>query len=295
VDEKVMASVTPRVAFYPGCSLEGSSGSFEASVSEVFRVLGIERNTLKDWTCCGATSAHAVDRRLHLCLNLRNLAQAEAQGYEEVLAPCAACYHRLAGANHALQEDKALLASLNSETGFDYKGGVKVRNVLDYLANVIGVERIAAKVTHPLSGLRTVCYYGCLNTRIPRMASFDSVEYPMSMDRIVRGLGAETLDWSYKTECCGASLFLTAESVSARLVAKILKDAIAHGAECIVVACPMCQNNLDTKQEVIREVFEVPRPIPVLFVTQLIGLALGLDAKALKLSQSFVPFEKVLV
>jgi heterodisulfide reductase subunit B len=123
------------------------------------------------------------------------------------------------------------------------------------------------------------------------MASFDSVDYPMSMDKITQCLGAETIDWSYKTECCGASLFLSVESVSARLVAKILKDAVVRGADCIVVACPMCQTNLDTKQDQIREKFGISRPIPVIFITQLLGLAMGLDSARLGLNQNFVPFE----
>ena len=286
-----MDSITRRVGIFPGCSLEGSSSGFEASLEAVFSVLGLDLHPLKDWSCCGATSAHALDRTLHLGLNLRNLALAESQGYDEVLAPCAACYHRLASANQTLRQDDALLASLNAETGLHYGGRIKVRNVLDYLFNVVGVDRIRAQVKRPLKGLRAVCYYGCLNTRVPRMEAFDSVEYPMSMDHLVRSLGAQTADWSYKTECCGASLFLTSESVSAKLVSKILKDAVAHDAGCIVVACPMCQNNLDTKQEEIRAQFEIARPIPVVFITQLMGLAFGLTPEALKLSQCFVPFE----
>jgi len=281
-----------RIAYYPGCSLEGSASSFDASFTQVLRALDIEIKTLQDWTCCGATSAHAIDHKLYLALNLRNLALAEDQGYEEVIAPCAACYHRLANANFSLQEDPDLLASINAETGLNYQGTIKVRNVLDFLVNVVGVEEIASKVTHALSVLNTVCYYGCLNTRVPRMNSFDVVEYPMSMDRVVQSLGAQTRDWSYKTECCGASLFLTSEAISAKLVAKILKDAVAHNADCIVVACPMCQNNLDTKQDEVRAAFGIDRPVPIVFVTQLMGLAFGIAPDLLKLGHGFVPFEK---
>jgi len=166
-----------------------------------------------------------------------------------------------------------------------------VRNVLDILANDVGTEAIAARVTQPLSGLKVACYYGCLNTRIPRMEPFDDREYPMAMDRVVQRLGAQPIDWSYKTDCCGASLFATSGAVSARLAAKILEDAIARGADCISVTCPMCHNNLDTKQEAIREQYNLARPLPVLFLTQLMGLAFGLDPRDLKLHHSFVPFE----
>ena len=288
-----MERVTSRMALFPGCTLESSSIAFETSLTAVFRALDIPCPMLQDWNCCGASSAHALDHKLHLALNLRNLALAEEQGYSDLLVPCAACYHRLACTAFELDNDAELLGRLNAETGLKYRGGVAVRNVLDFLTRDVGVDAIAAHVTEPLTGLKVACYYGCLNTRVPRMESFDDREYPTSMDEIVRVLGAEALDWSYKTECCGASLFITAESVSARLVSRILKDAVAREAECIVIVCPMCQNNLDTKQAEIRAEFGIARPMPVVFITQLIGLAFGLAESELKLNQSFVPLEMV--
>ncbi len=278
-----------RVALFPGCSLEGTSSEFLASLLEVFRVLDIQCPALDNWSCCGATSAHALDHEMHLALNARNLAAAEEQGYSELLVPCAACYHRLASAAFELRDKPARLAEVNAKTGLDYRGGVAVRNVLDFLANDTGTEMIAARVKTPLAHLNAACYYGCLNTRIPRMPAFDDVDYPMSMDLVVQALGAKTLDWSYKTECCGASLFITKEETSARLVAQVLQDALARGADCIVVSCPMCHNNLDTKQAAIREAFGIAKPVPILFVTQLIGLAFGLDAGRLGLAKHFVP------
>ena len=288
-----MERLTSRMALFPGCTLESSSSGFETSLAGVFHALGIPCPTLQDWSCCGASSAHAMDHKLHLALNLRNLALAEEQGYSDLVAPCAACYHRLAGAAFELENDAELLGRLNAETGLNYRGGVAVRNVLDFLTRDVGVDAIAAHVTEPLTGLKAACYYGCLNTRIPRMESFDDREYPTSMDHIVRVLGAEALDWSYKTECCGASLFITAESVSARLVSRILKDAVVREADCIVVACPMCQNNLDTKQAEVRAEFGIARPMPITFITQLMGLAFGLAESELKLNQNFVPLEMV--
>ena len=279
-----------RTALYPGCSLEGTASSFEVSLEKVLEVMGVEYNMLDDWNCCGATSAHAMDHTLYLCLALRNLALAEVQGYDEILAPCAACYHRLASANFELGNNADLLDRMNEEAELNYLGSVKVRNVLDFLSNVLGPQRISAGVVKPLSGLKVACYYGCLNTRIPRMEAFDDVEYPTSMDSIVQALGAETLDWSHKTDCCGASLFVSAESVATRLVSKILKDAVARGADCIAVACPMCHNNLDTLQNDIRARFGISRPVPVLFVTQLMGLAFGMSESKLKIDHSFVPF-----
>ena len=287
--EEDMEKVEQKIALYPGCSLEGTSENFRISLEKVFDLLGVECTELDEWNCCGATSAHAMDEKLFITLNTRNLALAEQQGYDEVLAPCAACYHRLASTNFELQEDAELLKTINTDAELNYQGGVKVRNVLDFLANVVGSGKIASKVTNPLTGMRVACYYGCLNTRIPRMAAFDDREYPMTMDRVVNSLGAQTIDWAYKTECCGGSLFISAESVSAKLAAKILKDAAARDADCIVVSCPLCQNNLDTKQEEIREEHGISRPIPILFISQLMGLAFGLGERELALQQNFVP------
>ncbi len=285
-----MENVMSRTAIYPGCSLEGTAGSFKVSLEKVLETLDVEYNMLDDWNCCGATSAHALDHTLYLSLAARNLELAEKQGYNEILAPCAACYHRLASANFELEKDADLLKRFNEKAGLNYQGKVKVRNVLDFLANVVGINRIASGVVNPLSDLKVASYYGCLNTRIPRMEAFDNIEYPTSMDRTVQALGAEALDWSYKTECCGASLFVSSESTANRLVSKILKDAVSRGADCITVACPMCHNNLDTLQDDIRAGFGISKPIPILFITQLMGLAFGMSESELKLDNSFVPF-----
>ena len=285
-----METVKLKTAIYPGCSLEGTESAYEKSLVKVLDALDIEHNTLDDWNCCGATSAHALDHSLYLSLAMRNLELAELQGYNEILAPCAACYHRLASANFELQKDADLLKRLNEETGLNYHGKVKVRNVLDFLANVLGTSQIASGLVNPLHDLKVACYYGCLNTRIPRMEAFDDVEYPTSMDRIVEALGAEALDWSYKTECCGASLFVSSESTASRLVSKILKDAVSRGADCIIVACPMCHNNLDTLQDDIQARFNISKLVPILFITQLMGLALGMSESELKLDNSFIPF-----
>jgi heterodisulfide reductase subunit B len=283
--------MSSRIALYPGCSLEGTASSFKTSLTAVFEKLGIEYDTLKDWNCCGATSAHALDHKLYLSLNLRNLALAQEQGYDEIFAPCAACYHRLASADLEISKDLHLADTLKSYTGLEYRGSVKIRNVLDLLTTNVGLERIKAAVKVSLSGMRIACYYGCLNTRIPRADCFDDREYPMSMDRIVTALGGEVIDWSYKTECCGASLFVTAPAASAKLCGKILKDAEARNVNCIAVACPMCQNNLDAKQDEVRTEFGISRAIPIVFITQLMGLAYGIDESRLQLRSSIVPFD----
>lgn len=279
-----MAEVTRKVAVYPGCSLEGSSSAFQASLVAVLKKLGVGWEELQDWTCCGASSAHAVDHRLHQGLTLRNLSLAEQQGYTELLAPCAACFHRLASAQNEFVKNP------DSAQGLDvvYRGGVTVRNVLDYIVRDLGLDAVRKQVVRRLD-CKVACYYGCLNTRIPRAAVSDDREYPMAMDNLVSVLGGDPIPWSYKTECCGASLFATSGNVSGKLVGKILQDAEARGADCVVVACPMCHNNLDTKQAAIRETYGIQRPLPVLFVSQLMGLAFGLPEAVLQLNDNFTP------
>ena len=276
-------------ALYPGCALEASSVQYGMSVSHVIEALEIPCPELDEWTCCGASSAHAVDPRLGQALTLRNLWLAEQQGFTEILAPCAACYHRLRSANSSFKRDSQLLADCNTQTGLDYKGAVRVLNLLEFLTGNVGVDRIGAAVRRPLSDLRVVCYYGCLNTRLQGADLDDDREWPMSMDRIVEAIGAVALDWGCRTECCGGSLFLTAEQVAARLVVEILKEAIDREADCIAVACPMCHNNLDVKQAAYCKRFDLGRQVPIVFITQLLGQALGTPDAALGLSRNTIP------
>ena len=276
-----------NIALYPGCSLETSSSHYLKSLEKVFEILEIDYSIMNDWSCCGATSVKSLDMNLNLALNLRNLSVAEQQGIDELVVPCASCYHRLASTEYELLKDNERLDKLSEETGYKYEGKVKVRNILDFFVNVVGIDRISEKVTHPLSEMVVACYYGCLNTRVPKEQTFDTMEYPMSMDHLVQALGANTIDWSYKTECCGASLFLTMSSISQKLVGKILKDASLRKADCVTVSCPMCQTNLDTKQKHIRNEYGIENSVPVPFITQLMGLAFGCKPDEVGLDMNF--------
>ncbi len=275
------------IALYPGCSLETSSSHYLKSLEKVLGILGIDYFIMDNWSCCGATSVKSLDQDLNLALNLRNLSLAEEQGIDELIVPCASCYHRLASTEYELNSDGKLLERMTEKTGFKYEGNVKVRNVLDFFFNVLGIDQIAEKVTHPLSGMVIACYYGCLNTRVPKSQLFDTMEYPMSMDHLVKALGADTIDWSYKTECCGASLFLTMGSIWQKLVGKILKDASLRNADCVAVSCPMCQTNLDTKQKQVRDEQDIKGSVPVPFITQLMGLAFGCRPEEVGLDMNF--------
>jgi heterodisulfide reductase subunit B2 len=159
-----------------------------------------------------------------------------------------------------------------------------VRHVLDVLVNDLGAEPIRAKVSRPLAGLRVACYYGCLLSRPPEIVAFDNPDQPTSMDALVAAAGAEPVAWPYKTECCGASLSMTHTGVVSRLSHKLLSMARQAGAECLVVACPLCQVNLDLRQADASKAHGAIPQTPVLYITQLLGLALGLSAKDLGLS-----------
>jgi len=280
-----------KIALYPGCSLETSSSHYLQSLEKVFDMLEVEYTIMNDWNCCGATSVKSIDQDMNLMLNQRNLALAEEQGITELVVPCASCYHRLVSTSWELMQDQDKRQWVNQQTGFVFEGHVKVRNILDFLVSLVGLEKIGQKVQRPLEGLTVACYYGCLNTRVPKSETFDVMEYPMSMDRIAKVLGANVVDWSYKTECCGASLFLTMDNISERLVGKILRDASLRGVDCIAVSCPMCQTNLDTKQGHIREEFEIQKPLPSPFITQLMGLAFGCRLEEVGLDKNFEALE----
>ncbi len=282
------------IVLYPGCSLETSSSHYLQSLKTVFGVLDIPFRILDNWNCCGATSVKSIDEHLNLLLSFKNLALAENQGFRELVVPCASCYFRLLGAEYELNKDNKLCEDLNKKSDLPYKGKVKVRNILDFFVNVAGLDLISEHVKMPLKGLTIACYYGCLNTRVPVEKAFDVREYPKTMDNIVRTLGANVVDWSYKTDCCGASLFITVNSIAEKLVGKVLKDASLRKVDCVTVSCPMCQTNLDTKQSIIRKKYSIEHPIPVPFITQLMGLAFGCTPKELGLKKNFVPIESIL-
>lgn len=293
MDKAHTETVTGRTALYPGCSLEGTASAYAVSFRSVLAAIGIECPELREWCCCGATSAHALDHHLTLSLSLRNLWLAQEQGVDEVIAPCAACYHRLVSASVELSEDEDLRRRICADTGLEYRGEVKVRNALSFFFETVGPGVVSEAVVAPLSDLRVASYYGCLNTRVPGLDGRDDMECPMFMDRLVEATGAEPVGWSGKTSCCGGSLFATKEPVSAELVAPMLQEAVARKVDCIVVACPMCHNNLDTKQADIRRHYGIQDSVPVLFITQLIGMALGLKEAQLWMEQAFVPFRRV--
>ncbi len=283
-------------SYYPGCSLHGTAKEYDRSFRLVAAKLGIKLREIEDWTCCGSTAAHSSNELLALALPARNLALAASAG-QPVVAPCAMCFNRMKVTQHELQDpskraevEKALDGT--RQPGFSEKPGwwgavrdMPVLSLLQALAADDMLESVESAVTRPLKGLKAVCYYGCLLVRPPEIVQPDSLENPQMMDRLVAKLGAEVVDWPFKTECCGAGLALTRTDIVLALGRRLLSMARAVGADCIVTACPMCHSNLDTRQGQIKAKFGESFDMPIFYVTELMGLAFGLSPKELMIDK----------
>jgi len=254
------------------------------STLAVAEAMGLKLEPPKGWVCCGTTPAHSTSHKLATLMPMRSLALAETQGYTRMTVPCTGCYIRFMSAIHDVQHNPALADEVAGELdGYRYTGALKVDHLLNTFTEDIGYEAIAAHVVKPLTGLKVVCYYGCVITRPPAITGARHYEYPMNMDYLIRRLGAETLDWSYKTECCGVSLAFSELDIMLKLSQKILQNAKDVGAEAIVVACPLCQANLDGRQSQMEARAGDKFNLPIIYFTELMGLAFGLKPRDLGL------------
>jgi heterodisulfide reductase subunit B len=274
------------LGLYPGCSLKGSSREYTESVLAVAKGCGIELVEIEDWNCCGATAAHNLNKELSLALPARILSLAEKQGMQEVLVPCAACYSRLKVTKHELAEHPGLSESVIKENNLEYTGKVEIINIIQFLDKYI-LPNIEGKITSPFDH-KVACYYGCLLVRPHAILNYDREEDPQTMDELMLKSGATPIDWAFKTECCGAGLSVSRTSSVGRLSGEIVKDAVDRGAEAIIVACPMCHSNLDMRREAIDTYLGEKTDVPVMYVSQAVGLAMGIERKALGLQRHFV-------
>jgi heterodisulfide reductase subunit B len=295
------ASATVRAAndyaYYPGCSLHGTSREFDESLRAVAAELRVGLTEVTDWSCCGASSGHTTDHLLGVALPARNLALAESQGFSSVLAPCAACYNRLSAARLAVAEEEGLAERIPDILGRPFANTVEVHNAVELLRDAASdiEEKLAAALTtrpNPMEGVKLASYYGCLLVRPFEVCGYDDPEQPTSMDDVVRACGAEPVDWDMKVECCGGSFSVSRTASVLRLGRSIIENARAHGAEAIVVACPLCHSNLDLRQKAA--VDRGAAPMPILFITQVAGLALRLSPVELGLTRHFVDTEPFL-
>jgi heterodisulfide reductase subunit B2 len=284
-----------KLTYFPGCSAHGTSEEFDHTLQKVMKSLEVELEEIPDWNCCGATSAHAMTENLAMALPMRNLVLAEKMSNQTIGIPCASCYSRMKTAKHELESHPELAKKLKDivEEG-EFKGTVDVKSMLQFCYEDIGLETIKALVKKPLTGMKLACYYGCLLTRPQAVTQFDSPEYPMSMDRIVEALGAKAVEFDYKTECCGASFSISNTEVVLDLSGKILEMAREAGAHAIVVACPLCQSNLDMRQPDIDKRQGTTYGIPVIYFTQLMALAFGYPVSDLMPGKHIIPIEPAL-
>lgn len=275
-----------KLGFYPGCSLNGTAREYNESVKALAPVFGIELVDIDDWNCCGASAAHAVNRDLSLALPARTLALAEKQGFDEIVVPCAACFNRLAVAQYELNKDEALKKSVEKSIDMTFNNNIKILNVVQFIDKYIK-DKITEKLSHKFEH-QVACYYGCLLVRPHKIIDFDRVEDPTSLDELMQLIGATSIDWGFKTECCGASLSIARTDLVAKLSGNIVKDAADRGAEAIIVACPMCHSNLDMRRPQIDDYVGKEISTPVIYITQAIGLAVGIDPEKLGLQRHFV-------
>jgi len=279
--------------YYPGCSLKGNSKHYEESILPVFKVIGLPLEELEDWNCCGATAYFSVDDTMAAAICGRNLSLAEKLG-KDIIAPCAGCFLTLKKSNIFLKSENAKASKILNDlktSGCEYKGQVKVKHPLEVLIQDVGLDNIRESVKRKLKGLRVACYYGCQLVR--PYTDFDDPDYPTKLDSLMEAIGAEPVNFSAKTRCCGGSLTGTIEEVGLRLNYILLKEAKKKGADLIVTICPLCQFNLEILQDKIVQRYKENVKMPILYFSQLMGLALGIPKEDLGFSRSIIPLKSM--
>jgi heterodisulfide reductase subunit B len=281
--------------YYPGCSLESTSRAYDESLRKVFEMLKLELQELKDWNCCGATMYMSIDGPVASSISARNLALAETLGHD-VVAPCSSCFTVMSKTHRLMRENEEIRMRIGealAPAGLKYDLSLRIRHPLDVLVNDVGVELIRLQVKRDLSGLRVANYYGCQIVRPER--GFDDRENPTTMDNLFEALGAVNVYFPMKVRCCGGMLMTTYPEVALKLVKELLECAQENGAECIATTCPLCQINLEAYQGRVNAKFQTEFKIPVLFFTQLVGLALGAPPRDLGFQRQLIPFEHKLM
>ncbi len=290
-----MSQVHHDYAFYPGCSLQSSARAYDLSTRLVGESLGLRFQEVEDWNCCGATEYISVNALPAYSLVARNLSLAAKQGNPDLVAPCSACYLNLRKTNDYMAKYKDLGSKVNQALaagGLSYQGGsLNVRHLLDVIVHDVGMDAVAAKVTRPLTGLRVASYYGCM---IVRPDTGYNPEYPTELDDLMRVLGATVVDFPLKAHCCGGHMTQISEDTAYELIRRILHNADDYAADLIVTLCPMCQLNLDAYQPQVNRHFATSFQMPILFFTQLMGLAFGFEAKALGIGTEIVSAQAAL-
>lgn len=283
-----------KYGYYPGCSLEKNAMAYHQSTMAIAGPLGLEFAEVEDWNCCGATEYFSLELLPAYALVGRNLALAanQATNGHDLVAPCSACFLNLLKTDHYMANSPELTQKINTALaagGLHYEpGSVHVRHLLDIIVNDVGYDAVAAKVTKPLYNLRVAPYYGCLIVRPGLQESFDDAEYPTTLDKLMSVLGATVVDFPLKAHCCGGHMTQISEATALELIRRLLKNAADYEADAIVTLCPMCQLNLDAYQRNVNSMFGTDYHMPILYFTQLMGLAFGLSTKELGFGKEIV-------
>lgn len=283
--------IDKQYAYYSGCSLEGTASDYDQSLRLVFKRLGFEYIEPDDWSCCGSTPAHTVDHVFAAALAARNLSIIEKMGIKTVTTPCPSCLMSFKKAQHGMSHSEEFKKSVNEILDEPYECGVYAKSSLQIIYEDIGIEKVSQEVTHIIPDMKVAPYYGCILNRPPEIAQFDDPENPVSMDRVISALGIEVTDFAFKMECCGAAFGVPKRKMVNQLTYKVLSMALDSGANCIAVACPLCQQNLDLRQAQVNETMGSKFNIPVLYFTQIMGLAYGFSSKELGLDKLIVSAE----
>ena len=262
-----------EVSIYPGCTAHSTGLEYGLSMYAVLGALGVETREIDDWNCCGGAAAHSLSNLLGLSLPARNVAKAQLSDLP-LLVPCPGCFNAVRRAQYALENDPDMKARLEEIIGFTYKGGLQVQAMHDIILDTVGVDRLKEAVSKPLTGLKVVCYYGCLLVRDPKVVKQGDHENPTFLDELATTVGAEALDWSYKTDCCGADLAFTHGKTAVERADELTGMALEAGADCILCTCGLCQINLDSNQS-----GKNGKKLPILYLTELIGVALDLPRR----------------
>jgi heterodisulfide reductase subunit B2 len=280
-----------KYLYYPGCSLKSSGKGYEESLLAVFKKLNVPIEEINDWNCCGATNYMSINEDNAIALTARNLALAEKQDKgAHIIAPCSACYMGLLKAQNYIENEASVrnLVTHNLKNiGLNFENKVKVRHPLDVLVNDIGMAAISDSIFEPLKGLKVASYYGCQLVR--PFSNFDDARDPHTMDDIVKALGADPVNWSLKTRCCGGSMTSTISDIGLRLNYLLLKEAKTRKVDVIITSCPLCQFNLECFQDKISKKFNDKIRIPVMYFTQLMGIAFGITDKEVGLHRMLTP------
>jgi heterodisulfide reductase subunit B len=275
-------------AYYTGCSLEGTASEYDTSLQLVLKTLGISLREPEDWSCCGSSPAHTINHVFAAALAARNLAIVEKTGLETLITPCPSCMTVFKKAQHEMTNSESFKQEVNELLDEPYECGVIAKSALQVIYEDIGLDAVAEKVTHAFPELKVAPYYGCILNRPPDIAQFDDPENPVSMDKILKAVGIEVCDFAFKVECCGAAFGVPKRKMVNQLTYKVLSMAQDCGANCIAVACPLCQQNLDLRQDQVNRAMGSSFNIPIVYFSQIMGLAYGYSPKELAMDKLIV-------